>query len=86
MMTIYLTSDKYTALADWILSRYGYEVPCDFKMPDDIKFLPDNLPPKPVSPTAAYYADGGVYWQDRWLLTEIITPAPSRFSLPRPMP
>jgi hypothetical protein len=39
MISVYLKWDRYSALADWITSRNGLEVPLSFTMPE-AKTLP----------------------------------------------
>ena len=42
--SLYLFDDRYKALFWFISDRYGLEVPYDFEMPQEIKYLPKIVP------------------------------------------
>ena len=62
---IYIKHDKYTAMADFITTRYGLEVPFEIELPK-ARFLADTMPKRPIS--EKYQNEGGSEWPDRWLI------------------
>lgn len=61
---IYLHTDRGAALADFICSRYGLEVPLSFSMPK-VEQLPDTNQGRPAHHRAPYYNEGGTAWPAR---------------------
>lgn len=64
---VYLYNDRLAAMADYLCSRYGLEVPVSFEVPT-VQFLPDDNANLPVHHHTRHYKDGGCAWPARWIV------------------